>query len=76
MTISQLIHTNEQMRICVCAYIHVYIYVYYVRFLVNVYLSGTVGPNILLVLTMKRQVLHRECSHLKVTPENPTIGEI
>ena len=75
---SQLIHTNEQTRRCVCAYIRifirtyaytythiciylyaytrilirtyahtythirVYLYAYYARFLVNVYLSGTV----------------------------------
>ena len=32
----------------------------------SVILTDRVGPDILLVLTMKRQVLHRERAHLKV----------
>ena len=32
----------------------------------SVILTDRLGPDILLVLTMKRQVLHRECAHLKV----------
>ena len=32
----------------------------------SVILTDRLGPNILLVLTMKRQVLHRERAHLKV----------
>ena len=32
----------------------------------SVILTDRLGPDILLVLTMKRQVLHRERAHLKV----------
>ena len=32
----------------------------------SVILTDCLGPDILLVLTMKRQVLHREHAHLKV----------
>ena len=32
----------------------------------SVILTDRLGPDILLVLTMKRQVLHRELAHLKV----------
>ena len=32
----------------------------------SVILTDRLGPDILLVLTMKRQVLHRERTHLKV----------
>ena len=32
----------------------------------SVILTDCLGPDILLVLTMKRQVLHRERAHLKV----------
>ena len=32
----------------------------------SVILTDRLGPDILLVLTMKRQVLHRDCAHLKV----------
>ena len=41
----------------------------------SVILTDRLGPDILLVLTMKRQVLHRERAHLKV-PGCSLLGDL